>query len=81
MITEDLRGELEKADFQLHPIFQVEVPKTCPEVPAEILDPKNTWKDKDAYDTKANELAKRFAENSEGFSEVAQEILTAGPRQ
>ena len=81
MITAALSGELEKADFQPHPVFQVEVPKTCPEVPSEILDPKNTWKDKDAYDRSANELAKRFAENSEGFSEVAQEILTAGPRR
>ncbi len=81
MISAALSGELEKADFQPHPVFQVEVPKSCPEVPSEILDPKNTWKDKDAYDRSANELAKRFAGNSEGFSEVAQEILTAGPRQ
>ena len=81
MITAALSGELEKADFQPHPVFQVEVPKSCPEVPSELLDPKNTWKDKDAYDRSANELAKRFAENSEGFSEVVQEILTAGPRQ
>lgn len=81
MITAALNGELEKADFQPHPVFQVEVPKSCPEVPSEILDPKNTWKDKDAYDRSANELAKRFAENSESFSDVAQEILTAGPRQ
>ncbi len=81
MITAALNGELEKADFQPHPVFQVEVPKSCPEVPSELLDPKNTWTDKDAYDKSANELAKRFAENSEGFSEVAQEILTAGPRQ
>ena len=79
MITAALSGELGKADFQPHPVFQVEVPKTCPEVPSEVLDPKNTWKDKNAYDGSANELAKRFAENSEGFSEVAQEILTAGP--
>ena len=81
MISAALSGELEKADFQPHPIFQVEVPKTCPEIPSDILNPKNTWKDKDAYDRSANELARRFAENSEGFSEVAQEILTAGPRQ
>jgi phosphoenolpyruvate carboxykinase (ATP) len=81
MITAALSGELAKADFQPHPVFQVEVPKSCPEVPSEILDPKNTWKDKDAYDRSANELAKRFAENAEGFSDVAQEILTAGPRQ
>ncbi len=81
MITAALNGELEKADFQPHPVFQVEVPKSCPGVPSELLDPKNTWKDKDAYDRSANELAKRFAENSESFSDVAQEILTAGPRQ
>ncbi len=80
MVTAALTGELEKVDFQPHPVFQVEIPKTCPEIPSEILDPKNTWKDKDAYDKNANELARRFAENAEGFSEVAPEILSAGPR-
>ncbi len=80
MVTAALSGDLEKADFQPHPVFQVEVPKSCPEIPSEILDPRNTWKDKDAYDSNANELARRFAENAEGFSEVAPEILSAGPR-
>lgn len=80
MVTAALNGELEKVDFQPHPVFQVEIPTTCPEIPSEILDPKNTWKDKDAYDRTAQELARRFAENAEGFSEVAPEILSAGPR-
>jgi phosphoenolpyruvate carboxykinase (ATP) len=80
MVTAALSGELKKVDVQPHPVFQVEIPKTCPDIPSEILDPKNTWKDKDAYDRTAQELARRFAENAEGFSEVAPEILSAGPR-
>ncbi len=80
MVTAALTGDLKEVDFQPHPVFQVEIPKTCPDIPSEILDPKNTWKDKDAYDRTAKELARRFAENAEGFSEVAPEILSAGPR-
>ncbi len=80
MVTAALTGDLKEVDFEPHPVFQVEIPKTCPDIPSEILDPKNTWKDKDAYDRTAKELARRFAENAEGFSEVAPEILSAGPR-
>ena len=80
MVTAALTGDLKEVDFQPHPVFQVEIPKTCPDIPSEILDPRNTWKDKEAYDRNAKELARRFAENAEGFSEVAPEILSAGPR-
>ncbi|MDA2927652.1 phosphoenolpyruvate carboxykinase (ATP) [Acidobacteria bacterium AH-259-G07] len=80
MITAALSSELEKVESQAHPVFQVEIPKNCPGVPSEILDPKNTWRDKEAYDRKAQELAKRFQENSQGFSGLSPEILGAGFR-
>ena len=79
IVNAALGGQLEKADFAPHPVFQIEVPKSCPDVPTEVLDPKNTWADKDDYDKNARELAQRFAKNSEQFSEVSREILEAGP--
>ncbi|MDA2933990.1 phosphoenolpyruvate carboxykinase (ATP) [Acidobacteria bacterium AH-259-D05] len=80
MITAALSGALTEIDFQPHPVFQVEMPKHCPDVPSEILDPKNTWEDKDAYDRNSQELARCFAENSERYSHVSEEILSAGPQ-
>jgi len=80
MVTAALDGALETVEFEEHPVFQVEVPQSCPGVPDEILNPRNTWKDKDSYDKKAAELAKQFAENAGKFSDISQEILDAGPR-
>jgi phosphoenolpyruvate carboxykinase (ATP) len=54
------------------------VPKSCPNIPAEILNPRNTWKDKDAYDQKANYLADAFLKNFEKFSQFANEEILAG---
>jgi phosphoenolpyruvate carboxykinase (ATP) len=54
---------------------------TCPDVPAEVLDPKNTWKDKAAYDQQAKDLAGRFARNFEQFvAQVTPEVVAAGPK-
>lgn len=65
MVMAVITGELEKASFQLHPIFGVLVPDYCPGVPAEVLDPKNTWVDKAAYEASAKELEIRFRSNFE----------------
>ena len=48
MITAALRGELDKVEYKEHPVFGVSFPTSCPNVPAEILDPRGTWKDKAA---------------------------------
>ena len=53
MVTAALNGELEKAEFELDPIFNVNIPKSCPNVPSEILNPKNIWEDKAAYEASA----------------------------
>jgi phosphoenolpyruvate carboxykinase (ATP) len=79
IVTATLNGELENTDFEPHPIFKIEMPKTCPEVPTDVLNPKNTWANKDDYDKKARELAKLFAKNSEQFSGISEKILEAGP--
>jgi phosphoenolpyruvate carboxykinase (ATP) len=57
------------------------MPTTCADVPTELLNPRNTWKDKAAYDAKANELAEKFVKNFEKFKEFAnEEILAASPK-
>lgn len=78
MITSALEGELANVEFETHPIFGLEFPTSCPNVPSEILNPRNTWSDKDAYDAKANELAARFNNNFEQFASYASEEIMAG---
>ena len=72
--------ELAKADFENHEIFGLAMPTSCPNVPADLLNPKNTWADKDGYDEKANELAQAFVDNFEQFaSEADEELMSAAP--
>lgn len=80
LLSAALEGTLEKQQFEPDPVFRVLVPKECPGVPTEVLWPKNTWKDKKAYDAKALELAKRFAENFKQFEDMARDdVKAAGP--
>ncbi|MTI30054.1 phosphoenolpyruvate carboxykinase (ATP) [Xanthovirga aplysinae] len=78
MITAALNGQLDKVDFEKHEIFGVNMPVSCPEVPDEILNPKNTWSDKQAYDSKANKLATEFNRNFEKFADFANGEIMAG---
>ena len=81
MITAALNGNLENVTFEPHPVFGVLMPTTCPEVPSEILVPRNTWSDKEAYDKKANELAQLFVKNFAKYADKANdEILSAAPK-
>jgi phosphoenolpyruvate carboxykinase (ATP) len=81
MITAALEGKLNNVNFEAHPVFGMMMPTECPDVPAEILNPRNTWADKDAYDAKANDLAKQFVKNFEKYaSGVGEEILSAAPK-
>ena len=72
LLNAALRGDLDadKVDYDVHPIFNLKVPKSCPDVPAEILDPRNTWQDKAAYDAQAEKLRDMFRKNFEnkGFA-------------
>ena len=56
MIKSALNGDLDHLDYEKHPAFGLEMPLKCPNVPSEILNPRNTWQDKKAYDQKAIEL-------------------------
>ncbi len=49
--------------MRVHPVFNLYIPVSCPGIPSEILDPRVTWKDKNAYDAKAQELSKKFKAN------------------
>jgi phosphoenolpyruvate carboxykinase (ATP) len=81
MITAALNGELEHVRYEPHPVFGMMMPTTCSGVPAELLNPRNTWSDANAYDTQARELAKQFRKNFEKYaSGVSAEILAAAPK-
>lgn len=81
MITAALNGELNAVEFETHPVFGLLMPKSCPNVPAEVLNPRKTWADKDAYDQKAGELADEFNRNFEKYaSKASEDILKAAPK-
>ena len=80
MITAILNGELDKVDYEQHPIFGLFMPKYCPGVPTEMLDPMNTWLQKGAYIGKAIQLAHSFHINFEKYAkEASQQIIEGGP--
>ena len=80
MVTAALNGELEKVRFKHDDIFNLDIPTSCPGVPSEILDPRNTWSDKNKYDLSANRLAELFVKNFQKFGVISQEIRNAGPK-
>ena len=81
MITAALNGELDNVAYTPHSVFGMEIPQSCPNVPAEILNPRNTWSDKEAYDAKANQLASEFTKNFEKYASMANdETKAAAPK-
>ncbi|AGY76928.1 phosphoenolpyruvate carboxykinase (ATP) [Clostridium autoethanogenum] len=79
MIREALKGKFKDVEFVEHPVFKVMMPKRCPGVPDEILNPRNIWEDKEAYDETARKLALKFSKNFEKFKDVSEDIAKAGP--
>ena len=74
LLNAALAGDLhqEGAEYDVHPIFNLKMPKSCPGVDASILDPRNTWDDKAAYDAAAQKLVQMFRDQFEkqGFGEL-----------
>lgn len=81
MVNAALSGELDNVSFETEPFFGLAVPTSVEGVPDEILMPRKTWADKDAYDAKAHELAEMFRKNFEKYEDQAtQEVVDAGPQ-
>jgi phosphoenolpyruvate carboxykinase (ATP) len=81
LISAALTGELEKGNWETEPVFGLEIPCACPNVPAEVLNSRNTWEDKQSYDAKASELAGLFRENFAALGAKAMpEVEKAGPK-
>ena len=80
MVTAALNGDLEKAGYELDPIFNVLVPKSCPNVPDEFLHQKDLWKNAAEYEATAKDLAARFVKNFQKYSNMPAHIVEAGPK-
>jgi phosphoenolpyruvate carboxykinase (ATP) len=81
MIRAILNGSLAQVETRPDPVFGVGVPVSCPGVPEEVLSPRNTWKDKDAYDSKARDLARRFNDNFTTYEAgVTDAVRAAAPK-
>lgn len=74
-----ISGKLKNVEYVEHPVLRLKMPKYCPGVPEELLNPRNTWDDKSMYDKKVLELAAKFKENFKRFKDVPDSIINAGP--
>jgi phosphoenolpyruvate carboxykinase (ATP) len=80
MICAALGGELDHAAYGRDAVFNLEVPRSCPDVPSEVLTPRNTWKNPMDYDAQAQKLARMFVDNFKSFEgEASADIKAAGP--
>jgi phosphoenolpyruvate carboxykinase (ATP) len=74
-------GALTKVSTIQDPVFRLELPASCPNVPSELLRPRDAWADKEAYDRGARQLAALFRDNFAAYADQApDEVRTAGPR-
>ena len=81
MVRAALAGELDEVDTVRDAVFGLAIPVAVPHVPADILQPRNTWSDKEAYDAQASKLAGMFRENFAHYADgVDDEIKEAAPR-
>jgi phosphoenolpyruvate carboxykinase (ATP) len=80
LLNAALDGKLDEVDYRKDKLFGFEVPLVCPDVPEDVLEPSNSWGDKDEYWKKYDALSSRFIENFKLFQEgCSQEVKDAGP--
>jgi len=80
IVNAALDGKLDNVSTVKDPIFGLAVPTECPGVPAEVLNPRSTWPDGNAYDAQARKLAGLFQENFEKYADdVPADVRSAGP--
>lgn len=80
MVRAAISGEINKSEMVTDPVFGLNIPTSCPDVPSDLLQPRNTWSDPEAYDRQARELAALFKKNFTQFEQVEDGVLAAGPR-
>ena len=80
MVRATLSGSLAGLPTETDPIFGLAIPTACPGVPSGVLFPRDSWADKDAYDAKARDLARRFLENFDSLGQADGAIRNAGPK-
>jgi phosphoenolpyruvate carboxykinase (ATP) len=80
MVRAALAGELDEVETYTDPVFGLHVPLHIPGVPDAIMHPRKTWRNPNAYDAKARDLAARFVENFRQFEDVPEDVLAAGPK-
>lgn len=82
MLNAAMTGQLDNVAYEIDPVFGLNMPKECPGVPSELLNPRQTWSDPAEYDVKANHLAGLFNKNFENFADYAnEEIKAAAPKE
>jgi phosphoenolpyruvate carboxykinase (ATP) len=80
IVNAALDGKLNEIPTTTDPVFGLKVPVECPGVPTEVLDPRNTWNDRQAYDQQARKLAQQFEDNFRKYADdVTDAVRTAGP--
>jgi phosphoenolpyruvate carboxykinase (ATP) len=81
MVRAALSGALAGVEYEIDPVFGVEVPRSVPGVPSEVLRPRDTWADPAAYDVKAQQLAAMFVANFATYADgVDEDVRAAEPR-
>lgn len=80
MLRQALKGNLKNIATHQDPIFGLQIPQEVEGIPSNILNPRNSWDDKKAYDKKAKQLAQMFVQNFKTFEDKASDaVLKAGP--
>ena len=81
LLTAVLGGKLDQVAYQTDPWFGFQIPQSCPGVPGEILNPDDSWSDKEAYQRTIQDLVARFKQNMKLYEKsTPREVLLAGPR-
>mgnify|MGYP000895434759 FL=1 len=81
MVTAALSGAFDDVNYKHDEVFNLDIPQSCPEVPDKIMNPRDTWDDKAAYDLQAKKLAKMFQDNfAEKYPNMPKNIADAGPK-
>ena len=79
MINAAINGDLDYVAYETDPFFNLHIPKFCPNIPQELLNPKDTWLDKEEYDKTATKLVNMFIENFKQYDNFPEAVVKAGP--